>query len=532
VLGVTTRDGRNRIVEQAEERSLHIDHDLCQKARSELTNPRLRLSAEMAWMPGVSPRMAEKLVMSLLDDPISARSERELPELARANFMAAAIELISANESAPSVADYIHTFARVVEHIDSEDVLRDINEDRAISGFPEVRGVEVIDEELSARRKSYRNALKQLLDSMDPGKLVETMTDAVVMATDNGHEQGPTLIHELVDTYELETQGFLQKEYENIGALVESVKDAAPRGERAVAPIIDKLDKIARNWDRVAQPIQLSARSRGIDHKHSRDVAYELRELGIELHNEYGMLDQAHRMTEILQELFAELPEVAERLGEDAEVIAGLRNQERERIENKEKWERDITYQAEIGMVFKDTLSISSKGVYWKGRGYPLESISRVRWGGVRHSINGIPSGTNYTIAFGDNKSEQVVQLSKESIYIGFIEAFWRAVCARLMFYMVEALEKGQSFSFGDMKVKDGAVILVKHKFLGSEQILLGWHDVQVWSADGNFSIGSKNDKKIYGSSSYISDWNTHLIEQIIRSGFKKGVSKLSDTFK
>ena len=38
LLGVTTRDDRRRIVEQAEEKSLELDHDACQKARSDLTN--------------------------------------------------------------------------------------------------------------------------------------------------------------------------------------------------------------------------------------------------------------------------------------------------------------------------------------------------------------------------------------------------------------------------------------------------------------------------------------------------------------
>lgn len=40
ILAVTTRDGRRRIVELAEEKSLELDHDVCQKARSDLTNPR------------------------------------------------------------------------------------------------------------------------------------------------------------------------------------------------------------------------------------------------------------------------------------------------------------------------------------------------------------------------------------------------------------------------------------------------------------------------------------------------------------
>ena len=61
-LGITTRDNRKKIVEAAEEMSLDIDHEVCQNARSTLINPRSRLTAELSWLPGVSPRKAEQLV--------------------------------------------------------------------------------------------------------------------------------------------------------------------------------------------------------------------------------------------------------------------------------------------------------------------------------------------------------------------------------------------------------------------------------------------------------------------------------------
>lgn len=533
VLGVTTRDDRRKIVEMAEERALHLDHDTCQKARSDLTNPRARLCAEMSWMPGVAPRIAEKLARTLSEDPQSVRSDESLPELARANLMAAVFELIDEDEDADSIAEFIRDFAWVAETIDAEEVLRDINEDRAISGFPDIKGVEAIEEELVERRKAYRSALKNLLDSMDPDKLVETMIDAVSAATDDGEDQGPALIDELADAYEIETQDFLQKESENISKLVESVRQAAPRGQSAVSPILDKLERVVRNWDRVAQPIQLSAKSRGIQHRPSREIAYELRSLGIDLNNEHDMLDQAHRMTELLQELFAELPEVVERLGQDAEAIDGLRRQAREQENNRAQWARDISFKAEVGVMFKDELSIGPDGIRWKGSNYPLDSITKVRWGAVRHSVNGVPTGTTYTVGFGDSRSGQAVELRKEATYSGFLEALWKAVCVRLMFSIVEQLEEGRSMNFGDITVEDGAVTLTKHKFIVSnERVRLGWHDVHVWSANGSFVIGDKNDKKTYGSTSYIDNWNSHLIEHIVRGGFKKGVRKLSDYLK
>ena len=74
---------------------------------------------------------------------------------------------------------------------------------------------------------------------------------------------------------------------------------------------------------------------------------------------------------------------------------------------------------------------------------------------------------------------------------------------------------------------------LVKHKFLSTnERVRLSWSDVDAWSADGEFVIGAKTDKKTYGSGSYKNHWNIHLLDHVVRSGFKKGVNKLSDYFK
>ena len=262
VLGVTTRDDRRKIVAMAEERSLHFDPELCQRARSALTNPRARLLAELAWMPGVAPRMAARLVATLPQDPAAVRAQEGLPELARANLMAAAFAFVPEDGPSETIAEFMRDFALVVEFIDAEDVRRDINEDRAVAGFNEVGAIEHVEEGLVERRKAYRSALKSLLNRMTPDRLVETMTRAVALATDDGAQHGPQLIHDLTDAYELEAQGFLHKERDNILVLVARAHGAAPSGEAAVAPLLDNLATVARNWDRVAQPIQINAKPR------------------------------------------------------------------------------------------------------------------------------------------------------------------------------------------------------------------------------------------------------------------------------
>ncbi len=531
LLGVTTRDDRRRIVELAEEKSLELDHDACQKARSDLTSPRTRLSVEMSWFPGVSPRKADQYLSMLHADPMSIREEPGVPTLAHLNLLAAVFEAVDGNDSAEDVADFIQEMAYLVDDLSAEQVLRDINEDRAVSGFPEVKGVDQVKAELSERKRYYRNAIKNALNRLSPTSLVEAMTAAVDQITYGGEEHAPELIDDLVDSYAVETQGFLQKEAESVEKLIQAARNSAKSGEKAVKPIVDKLVVVARNWDNVAQPIQLSAKARGIDHDPSNEIAYSIRSLAIDLFNEHDMLAQSQRLTELLQELFAELPEVVERVDEDAEALADIFHNRARGEAQKRQWERDISFRAEVGLMFKDVLSISPEGVAWKNQRFPLDAITRVRWGAVRHSVNGIPTGTTYTLAFGDNRSEAIVELKKESTYSGFLEKLWKAVVIRMLTELFETLQAGNDIRFGESTLSDDGITLIKHKFLGTnEKVRCTWGQVHVWSADGSFYIGAKDDKKTYVGLSYILTANTHILEAAIRMAFKKpGMRRLSD---
>jgi hypothetical protein len=536
ILGVTTRDDRKMIVKQADEKSLEIDHDVCQKARADLTNPRTRLTAEVAWLPGVSPKKISQLLESLLRDPMAIREESDLPVLADCNLTAALFETINASDSAEDVADLIQELASLVDSIDLDEVVQDINNDREVSGFPEIRDDQV-ENEIAERKRYFKSAIRDALNRLPPTSLLDAMTFAVDGATCNGENHAPELIDDLVDTYEVEVQSVLEKEAENIEKLIQAVRNSVKSGEGAIKPLIDKIEKVVRNWNRFVQPIQLSAKARGITHKHSGKLAHSIRSLAIDLFNEHDMLDLSHRLSILLQELFAKLPEMAERIKQDIDMLSEIRTkrtQEKEQAKKqKAAWAQAISFSADVGLIFKDTLRISADGVVWKDNRYPLDAITAVRWGSVRNSVNGISTRTDYTIAFLAHNNSTVISLSEESTFSGFTNALWRAVGVRLMIEMSEALKEEQALHFGDMLVEDNGVTLIKHSglFGSDEKVRLPWNKVHVWSANGEFVIGSKSNEKIYGSASYIDHWNTHLLDHMVRAGFKKGISRLSDYF-
>lgn len=526
VLGATTRDSKQRIGQLADEKSLTLDPTICHKARSDLLNPRTRLGAEVAWLPGVSPGRAIQLVNELLQGRIDPQALAGLPPLARANFLAASLDTVDAKITCDAMATLINELACLVGEISLEDTLRDINEDRAVAGFTPVTGQDRLEPEFILQRRCFLSAINGALNKLPSLALVHAVTQAVESGTAGGKKHAPSLIDELVDSYEVEAVSVLTQEAENVRKLICFAKDAAKTGEDAVKPIIGQIEAVARNWDLLAQPIQVSAKARGIHHEQSGKLASDIRDCAAFLAREFGMLDQAKRLIAFLQDIFKELPEFSENMEQDAREVDELVANRATFAASHEQWCKDITYRVDFGTLFKDTLWISPHGVCWKKLWYPLSAITRVRWGGTRHFANRAPVYTTYIVAFGDEHSEALVELNQkdqESIYTTFTDKLWKAVCSRLVTELLQRLRSGDQVEIGTAIVHDDHIRLVKHNlFEADESVALSWSEVQAWSQDGAFNIASKNNNDIYAVLSYINVPNVHILEQAIRVMFKE----------
>jgi hypothetical protein len=529
LLGVSTRDRADKIVEQAEEKSLFLDSNVCMKARSELTVARNRLATEIRWLPGVAPNRAISLLDALTKNIESLKDDSTMPPLANANVLAAAFEILDPEMDTSYWQDWIMDFAYKVDLIDAEDVLREINSDRTLSGFSEVKSTEQIEEELDERRRYYTETIKSALDRLAPMKLVEVVTNVVEYSTNSGVNHAPRLVDELVDRYEKEANRYLEAEAENIHKLIEAIRNNSDNGEASIKTQVDKLEQVAKKWDAIAQPIQLNMKAQGLHHVLSHNIALGIRSLAVDLFNKHDMINTVNRLTKTLQELFAELPSVVDMLEGDAEAISDI---VRERAASQMRladFENEITYQAKVGVIFKDDLRISPDGVEWKGRRIALDEITKVRWGAIKKSVNGIPSGVDYTIGVGGNNIQEfVIQTTKEEVYSRFIDCLWKATCVRILELYLMGLKEGKTFSIGGVRFDDNGIHLTKHKFFGNESVYEKWGNVSYVSYNGSLQITSQSDKKTYASISYIDVANVHILETIIRQSFKSWKGRLS----
>ena len=322
ILNATPRDNRRKIMDLADERSLMLDSSECMQAHSDLTNPRRRLSAEIAWLPGIGPKRTDEVLALLESSPSNLLGIDKLSSVARANLLAAGLSRLP-DCSSDDIAEWILEIAGAFENIDIEELRVILSEERIVSGFPEITDSSAVEAAIQERRQHYRQVIKAALDNLYARELVEAVTIAVELATDDGKKQGLILIDDLVDSYEVEAQAFLEKEEGNIEKLVKDIRAAADskRPDWFLAPIINELVRVVKNWDTVAQPIQVSTKSRGLDHDASHRVAMLVRELAIDLFNDHSKLEFSQQITKMLQEVFAEVGEVAERTAEDAETL-------------------------------------------------------------------------------------------------------------------------------------------------------------------------------------------------------------------
>ena len=336
ILNASPGDNRRRIMELADERSLLLNSNECMEARSELTNPRKRLSAEVAWLPGMlsaevgwlpgmEPKRTDEVLSLLKSSPADLLSVDNLSSIARANLLASGLARLP-DHNAKDVTEWILEIAWAFEDLDADELCEIINEERTVSGFPEVSDISAVEAEIQERRRHYRQVIKSALDHLSPKELVKAVTVAVASSTEDGEEHGPVIIADLVDSYEVEAQGFLDKEKANIEALVEKLRAAvdAERSDSILAPAVNQLIQVVKNWDSVAQPIQVSAKSRGLDHDASHRVASLIRGLAIDMFNEHGKLHFSQQLTTMMQEVFKEVGKVADRTAEDADALGEI----------------------------------------------------------------------------------------------------------------------------------------------------------------------------------------------------------------
>lgn len=546
ILGVSPCDTRQIIIQRSEEQSLHGDPETCQKSRSDLTNPRSRIAAEVSWFPGLSPSMSIKIMDDLIENPLMAAKLTGLPTLARANVLAAALELAELTTSSEKqIASLMQLLANVVDTFDSGEILRYINEDRMVAGFPDIQDITSVQVEIDISKKRYRTVLKNALNGLPSLVLIETMTLLVNESTGSGEHAGHTLINDLVDTYEIETQSVLLREKNNICILVKNILSSVDSDQNFLNLTVDKLETAIINWSRISIPIQVNMKARGLDHDSSLHIAYEIRNTALTLYNEHNLIDAAQRITNLLVVHFSNVPIIAEKSKIDAEALVSIKNratkgmdsgaQNEQRVQPKapqasstndnkknddkarpsssyfDRWKEltpeqkaasaakqpPIRYQTAIGRV---QLFFDDKKIKYGELILPISGITGLRWGHVGSSRS--IDSSKFVIFFSNSGIGDIVieWESKDDVDGDKFKmiTYWltKLVAPKLIEEMQIQFYRGETISIGKLKCRKDGVIFVITGFFGAKDHVCPWNRIGTEINDGVIHIFDTTNQK------------------------------------
>lgn len=325
VLGATFHDNRRRLLSLADDKMLELDEELCQKLRAELTNPRLRQKHEIAWLPKLDASRVRELIQKCEKEPMALFSlSMSLPKLTQFNLVTFALRYLDTQTSRKQIVEFITHIGFLTTRLFPGEIINILNEERTVSRFPIIESLEEIEAELEERRRDCVNEVINFMDRLPSKKLIKVMTDVAEVSTIGGSRQTNAFIDAIIDRYELETKEILDNQITHIDKLITEIKYRGKYGEAQIAPYIRKLESVTRNWDMIAQPIQVSTKARGLNHHVSQKIAYNIRSLAVDLFNEYQMVGPVHKITSMLSEVFAEIPDVVEKIEEDEETLSKI----------------------------------------------------------------------------------------------------------------------------------------------------------------------------------------------------------------
>lgn len=295
VLRATSRDSQHRIMELAEEGSLLADPDICQNARETLTHPRKRISAEVAWLPGVDPEQVIEILLLLeasagnrsytghptsitaalfhlpytetsniadevlallkLSDEHAFREKKlqpikhshkintlmeiseflginTLPLITHANLAAARMSRLPVY-TADEVSAWIIAIAQTFEWLNPESVCETLNADRREAGFPVITDIPAVATEIKKRRYHYQQVIKSVLNNMPTAKERLNAIRMIVNSTAINHSKNrkPLLIEDTVDAYAVKAEPILENEEMNIETRDQELRHAAETKE-------------------------------------------------------------------------------------------------------------------------------------------------------------------------------------------------------------------------------------------------------------------------------------------------------------
>lgn len=344
ILGAAPQDNRHKIAALADEKAFISDAERVAEARSVLTTPSRRVNAEIRWFPTLNAE--ETVELTNYCAALKQGENAEEPEMTMTSSLATLNMKLYAFPL-KAFTDFLQIkyavleISRLYANLDANILCEEINQDRMASGFPMISDAVEIEDEMSLYRAEIRKDISSRLTEMPQQEYVELITLlSEKYSAPNDRYYGHAVLEDIITEYELHMTPEIERQKQQIIEMASFIKKGAEKIR--ISDAINDLIQMVTAWDILAQPLQLVARGRGQTQEASEEVAHEVRDLAVTLHNDFGETNEAIHLTEALKQSFSELSDFSERIGEDVSTLHRLK-QEKEEIQDTRDSRKSLT---------------------------------------------------------------------------------------------------------------------------------------------------------------------------------------------
>ncbi len=318
LLEVSPRDKRATIISNAEEKAFFLEDGSAEAAQAALLTPSKRLLAELDWFLDVDKKDIEKITKSIAESKeISTESLSPISKINALLFNFSIMQDIEAYDIGFMLTDIDEQFSLAT--IDT--IIETVNACRKEAGMKMVTETE-INEAIDAKRDIIRQVFTEKLHALSDEDYMAFVSILAKQYVANDYYDDGIVISDALDQYEIRMQTEIQKHTEAVEKHIERIKGLS--NETAIRENIRGLIKRVKSWDVFVQPLQLRSQASGMPHDNSFSLGQKIRGLALYLHNEKELTEIALELVTAMQDMFAEVGDLAERLEEDAEQLANI----------------------------------------------------------------------------------------------------------------------------------------------------------------------------------------------------------------
>ncbi len=325
ILGASTRDSKQKIIELCELKSIVSDEKACSEARLVLTNPKKRLSAEIRWFSGISPKKVNEIIGGLNDDDLLDRNISSLEGLPKLTLL---IEKLShPKENILEFGYLIIDIDQAYEDISVEHIRNLLNEDRTSSGFPLIENVQLIENELQQLQLEIKELINVETIKLPFDEYVELITLLADNCINEESYNYSAILDGIIDDYELKTKAKLEAQADAIRAKIKYINENIQKIN--LKSEVSLMINLVREFDKTSQPLQLNARAKGIKHLLSENVAKSIHTFAVALTINHNEIECTALIINEMKSRFAELEELFETLEKDSAKVDELKEEYR-----------------------------------------------------------------------------------------------------------------------------------------------------------------------------------------------------------